>query len=689
MVRSARTRGRTGRSGYEMRTLSYRTYVIALLVSVALLAGATAARADQTVGAATDGQPAATQPIAGTAVGGSSAQPSQQAAASGSLGDQTIPSSPPQPSSGNGGSSESTDSAAPGADPNAGATATAGQPDTTPPEAGNSPVTNQETPAPGLGENGSANGGPSTGDAQPSTGDTQPDAARSNSATQAIWQVQSLGCLSHCRGTTQSQTAQQQNTTAEVAPAIPQAGTGSPTGAGPDTSDRTVNSPTSSTNVTQIQLGCISHCFGSTTTTTTAGDSERPQQAIDQLLSSPAPPALPGQEPISAPEQNAVDQSAYQSQDGQGLVPIQSQTALQTNTTVQASGPFSSLAGLLLPSDPSSSTSDSSFSSLSDPSSTADSSPGGSSSPIGQQALDALLSPVIQVVNQVEQGIWQLQIGCLVFCSQTNQSQQAEQSDTTIWVMPSPVGTMSGTPANLTSSTYQLIWQLQIGCIFWCYDAVETQEAITSTSVFTWGPPPPQQPPGTPTPAPSGSPALGTNGPPTGAGTQQVPPAATAVGPPAIDAPAAPSGEIATAPPGRFVSPPVHFGKPRPATLVASQQVIGLTRLSPAVPAAPSPHSASPEPDLPLTPAASSAGHTSTISEPMGDATSTLRRHSRQPLDPKGASSAHPPTNPVLGGAPQPADDTAVVLGLIATMGLLAGGRAVWQRARRRDVDLG
>jgi hypothetical protein len=392
---------------------------------------------------------------------------------------------------------------------------------------------------------------PSTNPAPPAPSDQAtpqdqtPTPTQSNTTTQTIGQVQNLGCTAGCSGTTQTQSAGQQNNTVEVLPpssdppvsATPPSATPSPSSttsssssttpspsspATPSPSSPATPSPSSTTTVTQIQLGCVSHCSG---TTTISSDPQLAEQTIGQLLKSSAVPTLPSQNPVAANQQNVVDQSAFQSQQGDGATTVQGQDAQQTNSTAQSGTPtdppagspadpppsFSGLDSAVLnvlstvenllatigtPSDEGSAAGDAPpshpASAPADPtSSPAD--PGGSDNgPAGSSS-----EPLAPVVNQTEQAIWQIQIGCLMFCTDTDQSQQAAQSDSTFLVTPTPATPTGGGSA--TVSTYQLIWQLQIGCIFWCYDAVETQTASASTSVIT------ELPPGPPASPPSGT----------------------------------------------------------------------------------------------------------------------------------------------------------------------------------------
>ena len=176
-------------------------------------------------------------------------------------------------------------------------------------------------------------------------------------------------------------------------------------------------------------------------------DPQLTEEDVDQLLGELEafnPPAL---NPAQALNENVVDQTAGQYQDGQsgddGLEPTgpQTQSATQINTTIQI------LASSLL-------------------------SNVGAAGGAGSSAAEAL--------NQTLQGIWQLQIGCLFDCFLTQQTQQAEQSNTTIYVVPDAPATTTST----ANTTMGLIWQLQVGCLFWCYDAVEVQTATNSNTTL-------------------------------------------------------------------------------------------------------------------------------------------------------------------------------------------------------------
>jgi hypothetical protein len=306
------------------------------------------------------------------------------------------------------------------------------------------------------------------------SGDEVTVAADSNATAQLIWQVQVSECSAHCFGTRQSQRAEQQNTTLQVL-----------TGAQPTATDpATGGRARETTRVTQVQLGCISHCFGSSTTSSSP-DSSTYQRVLEETLREIAA-GLPSLGPTPALAQNTVEQASYQSQSGQsqsgaGQTLTQTQGASQANTTIQLyEAPASLIAGL--------------------------------ETALGRAAATQ------NAVNQTEQGIWQLQIGCLAFCRETEQYQQAEQSNTTVEALTSPSDSASAAAASVADITAQVTWQAQIGCLFWCLDATEQQTATTRnvhTVIETDGAS--AQPPAEATPTSSGAAAQGaTPAPPTG-----------------------------------------------------------------------------------------------------------------------------------------------------------------------------
>ncbi len=372
-----------------------------------------------------------------------------------------------------------------------------------------------------------------------------PAPASSTSTTQTIWQVQNLGCSARCVGASQSQTAQQTNVTA---------------GALRGTSAGEVGSEPA-TELVQLQLACIAHCFGSSTVASHAhGD----PAALQELLGSPGPPELPNPDPAPT-AQIIVRQSSSQLEEASGLVSSQSQVAAQVS---DASSALADLAGLL-GADPSSVSSDPSAPGVSD------------------RVAASAPSPAAKAINQVEQAIWQLQIGCLVFCSQTNQSQQAEQSTTTVGVIAQTPG--PGSPALPATASYQLVWQLQVGCLFWCYDTVETQTATIANAVVSVAAPNPPPGPGDSSegvdtaPEPGGTPTSGTGSPgpapaPTGATGS-----ATGVAPTTLRG--SPALGLIGAAPGTRVGAGIT-GPVRPRPMSAGRRTVRIAVLS--VPSAPS-----------------------------------------------------------------------------------------------------
>ena len=402
---------------------------------------------------ATSGQPSA------SATPATNASPVEQSSHNSVTADQTVPaisgdasskSASPDPGPVPGDTSGSAGSTAPMIDPVTAATPSGDQ-TVTPPPAGD-----DETGLP--------------------SGSSKASAPESNTTTQMIWQIQISGCRFQCVGTSQIQTAVQQNTTVQVVPAplpvsaisITPAGAGggaTPISAGPSASSGGPSQITS--NITQVQLGCLQYCFGSTTLSTP--NQPRSQTAVDLLLGELGELFPPTPTPTSAIDANVIDQTTTQFEDGRGLeggqgivvgqagpggqtAPVlQSQSATQTAATVQILPP--------------------SLSSELDATGLSDFSPG-------------------ETLNQTDQGIWQLQIGCVFDCFQTQQDQQAEQANNSIQVVL-PVPGSAAPTASAANNATAIIWQFQIGCLFWCYDAAELQTAASyENSVVLVGSPP-------------------------------------------------------------------------------------------------------------------------------------------------------------------------------------------------------
>jgi hypothetical protein len=252
----------------------------------------------------------------------------------------------------------------------------------------------------------------------------------------------------------------------------------------------------------------MQYCYG----TTTLDTSGLTLAQLEQLLGALALPGLPPLILVPGTLQNVTQQASDQSQTGDG----------------QTADPSQAIGG----------------------GQAADSSPTGDGGTAGQAQVAAQSNTTVQVVvrttgagagaaavNQTAQGIWQLQIGCLFDCAGTQQLQQATQSNSTVQAVGGS-GAADATVPSAVDTVIRIVWQLQIGCLFWCYDAVEGQTATGtgSTVLITPGPPPAPGPTSspisspTPTPSPGGDPAA----------AQPVAGSAPADPPPAALAPAAP-----------------------------------------------------------------------------------------------------------------------------------------------------
>ena len=269
--------------------------------------------------------------------------------------------------------------------------------------------------------------------------------AASNATAQLIWQVEVSQCASRCDGTKQYQRAEQRNTTRQQITTAP-ASVGAPAAGGDQGSPATGERSQATSNVTQIQFGCLSYCFGTTTT------KQPPPAPYGQVLAEflrQITTALSGLSPAPASEQSAVEQVTFQSQHAAGDALTQVQSAAQSSATIQ-SYTSTLIAGL-------------------------------ASVPGGSQASG-------EAVSQTEQGIWQLQIGCLFLCHETVQYQQAEQSNATLQTIVSTPGSAANASAPASDIVTQVIWQVQIGCLFWCFDTAEWQIGTTHNELtVTYG----------------------------------------------------------------------------------------------------------------------------------------------------------------------------------------------------------
>ena len=249
-----------------------------------------------------------------------------------------------------------------------------------------------------------------------------------NNTTQVIEQVQVSGCLSHCQGSSQTQVASQQNQTVQaVSGALPSAPVSAP------------NPAPSGSRIKQVQVGCVSACFGSTSKG--SGAQLGPHELSELMLALGMPNSV-HPTPVSGAIQNTASQTSSQLQIGSGGPDSQTQGAAQSSLTIQA-------------------------------------------------------VPADFTANGTTQAIAQIQIGCLFYCHGTSQYQLATQSNSTVEVAPSAATVSTATASGVVNVTDQLIWQLQIGCLMWCWDATQDQSASSDDVLVGLPaplPPPPAQP---------------------------------------------------------------------------------------------------------------------------------------------------------------------------------------------------
>jgi hypothetical protein len=280
--------------------------------------------------------------------------------------------------------------------------------------------------------------------------------AESTASAQGIWQIQISSCTSHCRGVNQVQTAMQRNRTVQTIGrsrhlsgaerklrkddrSKTNTGLAATAKTGITGSGKAGLTESGKPDLTQIQLGCISHCFGTATSTShLPPGAHRPtmQELLDTIAR-----AMPSLQDVPAAEQNTVVQTSHQWQYGRALGRGQTQTASQLSTTAQSHD--------VLPAD---------------------------------AARSGLGDQVPELVNQTEQGIWQLQIGCIAFCSETRQVQQAEQSNTTMRSTGTGRDSSSYPPISSANVTTQTVWQVQVGCMMWCFDTEQQQTASSENA---------------------------------------------------------------------------------------------------------------------------------------------------------------------------------------------------------------
>ncbi|MFZ0091208.1 MAG: hypothetical protein WAL63_16990, partial [Solirubrobacteraceae bacterium] len=176
------------------------------------------------------------------------------------------------------------------------------------------------------------------------------------------------------------------------------------------------------------------------------------------------------------------------------------------------------------------------------------------------------------LINQTAQGIWQLQVGCIFDCADTTQDQQAQQSNTTVEVVGMTTSLPGAAAPTAVNNVIALIWQLQVGCLFWCYDAVEVQTAGSENAVAVVSVPPAS---GTGTPVAAAPMAPAPVGP--------SPVTSAPVGPPPVASAATPAAVGPTPPsPTAASSVPVSGDSPPPGSVGATWSTTALSAARPA-----------------------------------------------------------------------------------------------------------
>jgi hypothetical protein len=83
--------------------------------------------------------------------------------------------------------------------------------------------------------------------------------------------------------------------------------------------------------------------------------------------------------------------------------------------------------------------------------------------------------------SRVIQAVWQVQQGCRSYCHGTSQTQRSEQVSNTTQRATAISGESNGggssAQARNESSTIQFVWQMQIGCVAFCFHTSQSQEA--------------------------------------------------------------------------------------------------------------------------------------------------------------------------------------------------------------------
>jgi hypothetical protein len=355
------------------------------------------------------------------------------------------------------------------------------------------------------------------------------------------------------------------------------------------------------------------------------------QQILAELNSLVPPTASTSTQPPPGIDQAVIDQVSCQVQTGGPAPGTQVQSATQTSTTVQ-------LIDLSSGSQPTS-------------------------------------------VDQTEQQTWQLQIGCLLYCTETQQVQQAQQAITTIHVLVGQPGSPTSSTTGAAGTVSQVIWQLQIGCIAWCYDATQVQDATSETTVIVITPVPPTSGPPAQTPPPTQTPppAATTGDPPR-------PPADAPPAPAPVEAPAGPAPADA---PAATASTPATVGPAVTATLLlrsTARAGVAVLERRPIAPAVAAPATVRSEVlvstvSLPASGSAPFRGSHASPAPGAFRARAGRPSSTRPPRDPRAAPGAAPARTALLAAVAAQPDSTPTLLfiafGLAAALALWAfrGGR--------------
>jgi hypothetical protein len=87
--------------------------------------------------------------------------------------------------------------------------------------------------------------------------------------------------------------------------------------------------------------------------------------------------------------------------------------------------------------------------------------------------------------SRVIQAVWQVQQGCRTYCHGTSQTQRSDQVSETNQRATAISGESNGggssAHARNESSTIQFVWQMQIGCVAFCFNTSQSQEASQSS----------------------------------------------------------------------------------------------------------------------------------------------------------------------------------------------------------------